>query len=104
MIHFNLSICIFLDFKKIIFFSLIQILNNLSSVPLLGENGQVVEGVSHSYTYVASRFSRFGMHTEDLDFFSANYIYHGTSKIWYVIAEVDREDVKNLIRGRVYLF
>ncbi|CAF0760294.1 unnamed protein product, partial [Didymodactylos carnosus] len=53
--------------------------------------------ITSPFLYVGMWGSVFGMHTEDCDLYSLNYLHHGAAKIWYVIPEAYAERLENFV-------
>eukprot|EP01088_Endostelium_zonatum_P018573 TRINITY_DN6009_c0_g1_i1.p1 TRINITY_DN6009_c0_g1~~TRINITY_DN6009_c0_g1_i1.p1 ORF type:complete len:469 (-),score=130.81 TRINITY_DN6009_c0_g1_i1:28-1401(-) len=65
---------------------------------LLRKLGPGVPGVTTPYLYFGMYKSLFGLHTEDMDLYSINYLHYGQPKIWYAVPVTHKPLVENLAR------
>ena len=49
---------------------------------LLSGTGKRFPGINTPYIYVGGKYSIFGLHIEDVDLFSINFLHKGASKLW----------------------
>ncbi|MFI5206171.1 MAG: lysine-specific demethylase, partial [Candidatus Paceibacterales bacterium] len=58
-------------------------------------------GVNTTFLYIASRFSFFGLHVEDVNLPSINYLHLGKSKVWYSVPTSASKQVEDML-SRAY--
>lgn len=57
-------------------------------------------GISTPYLYIGGYGTIFAWHTEDLDMSSINYLHHGATKLWYVIAPPDAKRFQACLKSK----
>lgn len=57
-----------------------------------------IDGIQSPYVYFGSRFSSFGLHKEDGDLCSINYLHSGQPKLWYFVNAEDSAKLEALIK------
>ena len=58
-----------------------------------------VEGVLNSYLYWGMARAFFGLHCEDMDLFSINYLHGGAPKSWYAVPSEHADRVESFAQG-----
>lgn len=56
-----------------------------------------ISGIVVPWAYVASKYSTFCWHTEDLFLYSFNYMHEGGCKIWYTVPYEDVQKVRDFM-------
>lgn len=56
-----------------------------------------ISGIVIPWAYIATKYSSFCWHTEDLFLYSFNYMHEGGCKIWYSVPQDDVEKVRSLL-------
>lgn len=56
----------------------------------------VMNGIQSPYVYDSSPLTSFGVHKEDLDANSINYLHRGEPKVWYMIPLEDSDKLEKL--------
>lgn len=62
---------------------------------------QDLSGINIPWLYVGMRYSTFCWHYEDLMLSSINYAHYGQPKVWYAVAEADREKFERAVKAKV---
>lgn len=61
-----------------------------------GQNIKRIDGIQKPYVYHGTYLTYFGLHLEDMDLNSINYLHRGHPKIWYFIPLSEHEKLEKL--------
>lgn len=59
-----------------------------------------ISGLTMPWIYFGMIFSTFCWHVEDLFLYSLNYMHYGAPKIWYSLADNEKEKMNNFLRRK----
>ena len=62
-----------------------------------------MSGINIPWLYVGMKYSTFCWHYEDLMLNAINYHHWGKPKLWYAVAEADRERFERAVKQKVAL-
>jgi histone demethylase JARID1 len=62
-----------------------------------------ISGINQPWLYIGMKYSTFCWHYEDLMLYSINYNHWGKPKLWYGVAEDQREKFEKAVKSKVSL-
>lgn len=74
-------------------------LNKFSRAESLIHQGvKRMKGIHEPYLYIGTYITYFGIHLEDSDLYSINYLHEGAAKVWYFIPSSEHSKLEKLAR------